>query len=342
MMSESCKDGDKGVQSLLTELTEIVNKRQIDLDNREAALEKERKAFEEEKKVFGAGSGSSSDILSLNVGGKRIDVLRRTLTLIDGSMLASKFSGRWDDSLEKNKDGNFFIDQPHDLFELLVDFLRRKACETPDSTAAYPPSKDDFAENPKRFDDFARMLDYYGVTHGVYTIEMESFFAGESIEADHYFYEPGVTVKSSSLGSIRLTPTTTGICQVSSFEVRVRNNITDFSVGWMKAGLIPDVSSSVAPRVGMFEWSVGFDLVRFEIHSSGDMRGLPKNGISIEKEDTIIIRCEYSSGKFFLNGKEVFCANVRSCCDGCAEAAISGKGEWQIIKVTYDFHKDAT
>jgi hypothetical protein len=27
-------------------------------------------------------------------------------------MLAAKFSGRWDDSLEKDADGNFFIDQP--------------------------------------------------------------------------------------------------------------------------------------------------------------------------------------------------------------------------------------
>jgi hypothetical protein len=42
----------------------------------------------------------------------RIDVLCRTLTSVEGSMLAAKFSGRWDDSLEKDADGNFFIDQP--------------------------------------------------------------------------------------------------------------------------------------------------------------------------------------------------------------------------------------
>jgi len=30
-----------------------------------------------------------------NVGGTRIDVLRRTLTLVEGSLLATKFGGRW-------------------------------------------------------------------------------------------------------------------------------------------------------------------------------------------------------------------------------------------------------
>jgi hypothetical protein len=56
--------------------------------------------------------GEPGDVLRFNVGGARIDVLRRTLTSVEGSMLAAKFSGRWDDSLEKDADGNFFIDQP--------------------------------------------------------------------------------------------------------------------------------------------------------------------------------------------------------------------------------------
>jgi hypothetical protein len=35
----------------------------------------------------------------------------------EGSMLAAKFSGRWDDSLEKDAHGNFFIDEPVELFQ---------------------------------------------------------------------------------------------------------------------------------------------------------------------------------------------------------------------------------
>ena len=60
-----------------------------------------------------------SEVLHLNVGGDLTAVLRRTLTSVEGSMLASRFSGRWDDSLERDRDGNFFIDQvrenPSDL-----------------------------------------------------------------------------------------------------------------------------------------------------------------------------------------------------------------------------------
>ena len=52
------------------------------------------------------------DVLHLNIGGNLTAVLRRTLTSVEGSMLASRFSGRWDESLEKDRNGNFFIDQP--------------------------------------------------------------------------------------------------------------------------------------------------------------------------------------------------------------------------------------
>ena len=52
-----------------------------------------------------------SEVLHLNVGGDLTAVLRRTLTSVEGSMLASRFSGRWDNSLERDRDGNFFIDQ---------------------------------------------------------------------------------------------------------------------------------------------------------------------------------------------------------------------------------------
>ena len=46
-------------------------------------------------------------------------------------MLASKFSGRWDDSLEKDRDGNFFLDHDFDDFKMMIDFLRDKAIESP-------------------------------------------------------------------------------------------------------------------------------------------------------------------------------------------------------------------
>lgn len=119
-----------------------------------------KKSFEETNPA----AGNPSDVLRLNIGGSRIDVLRRTLTSVEGSMLASRFSGQKDDSLEKDADGNFFIDQPMDLFLPLVDYLRAKACMTP---LARPVKSPPFGDKDER-NNFSRMLEYYGMTLGVY------------------------------------------------------------------------------------------------------------------------------------------------------------------------------
>ena len=50
------------------------------------------------------GPPDSSDVLllRLNVGGTKMEVVRRALTILEDSRLASRFSGRWDDSIEKD------------------------------------------------------------------------------------------------------------------------------------------------------------------------------------------------------------------------------------------------
>lgn len=54
-------------------------------------------------------------------------------------MLASKFSGRWDESLEKTPEGRFFIDQSIDLFLPLIDYLRGVAL-VPHARLVRPPN----------------------------------------------------------------------------------------------------------------------------------------------------------------------------------------------------------
>lgn len=128
-------------QQALANFMELDRKHEKDLEKREKALVREREAFEKEKKIWGAGDGNVDDVIPLNVGGTRIDVLCGTLTMVEDSFLATKFSGRWDNSIQKDRDGNFFIDQPIDLLGPLIDFLRRRASETEDSPPADPPQK---------------------------------------------------------------------------------------------------------------------------------------------------------------------------------------------------------
>ena len=42
----------------------------------------------------------------------------------ESSLLAAKFSGRWDANVEKDADGAFFIDQPIELMMPLINYLR--------------------------------------------------------------------------------------------------------------------------------------------------------------------------------------------------------------------------
>jgi hypothetical protein len=79
-------------------------------------------------------------------------------------MLAARFSGRWDESLEKDKDGNFFVDQPPHLFFPLIEFLQRcKNTSSVAGTARFPAYDVDFGGDGRRYGDFWHMAAYYGI-----------------------------------------------------------------------------------------------------------------------------------------------------------------------------------
>lgn len=149
------------VNDALSSLTEALEQREKELDEREEKLRENEERFEAER-TLAYGETTESDVLHLNVGGTKTTVLRRTLTAVPGSMLASKFSGRWDESLEKDKDGNIFIDQDFPLFSILLKYLRNRA----NGDAIFPVTPIKFPKLSKdqsdaRIDLF-RMVEYYG------------------------------------------------------------------------------------------------------------------------------------------------------------------------------------
>mmetsp|Transcript_20206 Transcript_20206/g.57952 ORF Transcript_20206/g.57952 Transcript_20206/m.57952 type:complete len:332 (+) Transcript_20206:35-1030(+) len=118
---------------------------------------------------------SPNDILTLNVAGEgKISVLRRTLCLVEGSMLATQFSGRWDGGIPRDADGDIFIDLPYDLFKALVDFLRIKSMQSMNDPLLCVTTCDCCAD-PKLVQtrDFQRMVDYYGLALCLYPIRLE-------------------------------------------------------------------------------------------------------------------------------------------------------------------------
>jgi hypothetical protein len=158
------------VSSTINQLHNSLKDFEQELTEREAKLKKDIEDFEKERKdVY--GDTQPSDVLTLNVGGKTMSVLRRTLTSVQGSMLATKFSGRWDDGMEKDKDGNIFIDEDFDVFEAMVNALRDRsksnsARDEDDSVdASYPFEIDEHTASTKaKSNAFYRMLKYYGIS----------------------------------------------------------------------------------------------------------------------------------------------------------------------------------
>eukprot|EP00979_Chaetoceros_neogracilis_P008513 scaffold1895_cov222-Chaetoceros_neogracile.AAC.4 len=104
------------INSLLLSKEKELNKREADFDRRVSLYETDNPTM-----------GNDTDIIQLNVGGSQnIAVLRRTLTQFEDSVLAATFSGRWDDSMEKDRDGNIFIDQDFNNFQQLLGYLRMR------------------------------------------------------------------------------------------------------------------------------------------------------------------------------------------------------------------------
>ncbi|CAB9499811.1 SH3KBP1-binding protein 1 [Seminavis robusta] len=130
----------------------------------EMTTERETKRQKHDDQTTVVSKPRPNDILLLDVGGTPISVFRRTLTQVEGSLLASQFSGRWDEGLAKTKEGRFFIDQPPHLFEKLINFLRMKANETdetgPNTVPAFMTLED--------YRGFSRMVEYFGLSEAIF------------------------------------------------------------------------------------------------------------------------------------------------------------------------------
>ncbi|KAK1747167.1 hypothetical protein QTG54_002511 [Skeletonema marinoi] len=147
----------ESITNAVTHLHNLLQTKEKELKEREADFSRRVKLFE----TTNPAMGSDNDILQLNVGGRtNIAVLRNLLTQFEGSMLAAKFSGRWDDSMEKDRDGNIFVDQDPENFMLLVNYLRMRM----NNQLKRVPN----AHRPKPTYKLCTMLEYYNLLPGVY------------------------------------------------------------------------------------------------------------------------------------------------------------------------------
>lgn len=299
MSNWNADDDSTSLDETLANLTLVLRKKQQALEEREIAIERATAALNRDRsQVF--GDKSDSDVLHLNVGGDRLAVLRRTLTSVEGSMLASRFSGRWDETLEKDQDGNFFIDQPIELFRPMINFLRAKACETP----LGPPIKSPYIRDYELRQDFYRLVEYFGMTPGIYPTVIE-LHRGEPGSARIGTF-PDCFVKSSEWSTFTVLNQGQHNREIISFEV-VLENVERMQIGWInESRYVENLSEINKNGVGEEENSIALDCCR-----GGLLNQVSSiNGAVCEMLVLVSLKCDScmstSSGRVYQVGRSFF------------------------------------
>ncbi len=129
----------------------------------------EVQAYKAEKERMEAFVASVDDIIDLNVGGRKLRTTRSTLCQVEGSFLASMFSGRWEDGLKRDKDGAVFFDFNPQHFSLILDYLRQKKIASPENPAPLPKVSED------QLQSFTNLVKYLGLNDEIVPTSPEIF-----------------------------------------------------------------------------------------------------------------------------------------------------------------------
>jgi len=279
-------------EDALSALTDALSDREKDLEAREEQLKKDREELDSDR--FAAyGDTRPSDVLHLNVGGVKTTVLRSTLTSIPGSMLASKFSGRWDDSIAKDENGHFFIDQEYSLFRHVIKYLRNKAnCDE-----KYPMDSPDLTNEagkiyPDTYKDFYRMIEYFGLTEGMYPVEVRGYTNDQSGSSSR-------KVDSDDWETYGIYPVGHNR-RIKSYEVTL-GTVQRIQIGWHASvikGKKLELPENDNVGVGDVSDTLALDLTRSTFVVDGDP--IPVKGLGHVKGT--VVRTEDFGKRWFVNG----------------------------------------
>lgn len=147
-------------------------------------------------------------------------------------MLASKFSGRWDESLEKDKDGDFFINQEFSLFRPMLAYLRKEK----KSTEKYPmkspnDSSKGLTGEENSIYDFYGMIEYYGMTDGIYPTKLiiNSNTFTRSKDSVEFIHSKKINAKEWATFSLFQEGHSR---KIKSYEVTLGDDVKHIQIGW--------------------------------------------------------------------------------------------------------------
>ena len=196
---------------------------------------------------------NDNDIIHLNIGGQELTTKRSTLCQVENSLLATMFSGRWEESLERDQDGTVFLDFNPQYFVLILDYLRAKTIAPPGKPISLPKVTDDQSER------FNNLLQYLGLSDEIVSKEItptEKFSQHSS----------GVTVQESGTVAVHGPHTGHGyilgenVYQQGIVKLKLMlesfHNDNWMCVGMVKGDVVPPNNDSYGWR-GAYGWEHG-------------------------------------------------------------------------------------
>ena len=286
-------------QNLLQKFDELVKnfKKKFDeiIEGERAIIKAEVESYEAEKVRMKAIEVKDDDIINLNVGGKKITTKRSTLGQVKGSLLASMFSGRWEDSLSRDENGRIFFDWNPDYFVFILDYLRAKMIATSDNPAPLPKVPEDQRKN------FLNLVEYLGLSSEIVPAEI---VPPEKFD----LHSTGVTIQEGGTvavhDSTRSHKYALGANEYQQGIVRRKLKIESFQNNyWMMVGVTPKVDvvpqNDVSCRwPGSYGWTVGSSGVIWNNGSNSSastLANLTKQG------DTVVLVLDCDAAKLSLH-----------------------------------------
>lgn len=296
----------------------LLAKRRKLLEVREEELRKSVERLEKEKNSLGCGK--ASDVIQLNVGGTLMATLRKTLTYIEDSMLAAQFSGRWDNSIEKDKDGIFFIDQPIDIFLPMIDFIRSTQSQTPSMHPPESPSLEDFGNNQRKYRDFKRMVKYFGATPGIFPVKLVDYSTSGKKRLALSGPSSSFKVAFDEWKICRLAPYG-HTRKITGYEVKIGEAV-DLQIGWVHGPII--ATAAVIDHSN----SIALNLERGGITCNSALEMVNKC-----VQNGTFVACKHFGKEWYIDGDKITGSWKDTWQAGDAVPVISGKGEWTITSI---------
>ena len=284
--------GKTSPDDLLTRFDALVNRFKEEFNQ---IIQEERKKLNAEVKAFNAHKQklniSDDDIIQLNVGGQKFTTTRSTLCHVNGSLLATMFSGSLKDSLKRDQDGAVILDFNPQFFAWILNYLRAKKISTPDAAPVLPKVPKDQMRN------FNILIDYLGLSDEISRITEKFNLHSPEVSLE----ENGiVVVHDSTRGHSYVLGDNTYQRGITHFKLKLESFQNNY---WILVGIL---EADVVPKgvrsynwAGAYGWALGSSGQKYQDGSFkgyGSWKNLSKQGDTVE----LVLDCDAAWVSLYL------------------------------------------